>query len=115
MWSTRARRGLFKAHRKNALAFLSGVIVRLFQVEAILSASTVETVLKTSVDEMVQCNTAKNLVGSAMAGSIGGFNSHAANVSARCARLVGWKISSCVSLTSFPLSVHLAFSASTHG
>lgn len=51
------------------------------QVEAILSARTVSSVLKTTVDQMVECNIAKNLVGSAMAGSIGGFNSHAANVS----------------------------------
>merc|ERR1719321_561711 len=29
---------------------------------------------------MVECNQRKNLVGSAMAGSIGGFNAHAANM-----------------------------------
>jgi len=51
------------------------------QVEAVLAAKTVSSVLKTTVDQMVECNIAKNLVGSAMAGSIGGFNSHAANVS----------------------------------
>lgn len=49
--------------------------------EAILSAKTVASVLKTTVANMVECNIVKNLVGSAMAGSIGGFNSHAANVS----------------------------------
>lgn len=49
--------------------------------EAILSARTVASVLKTTVGNMVECNIVKNLVGSAMAGSIGGFNSHAANVS----------------------------------
>ncbi|CAM9596274.1 unnamed protein product, partial [Laminaria digitata] len=49
-------------------------------VEAILSPKTVSSVLKTTVSRMVECNIAKNLVGSAMAGSIGGFNSHAANV-----------------------------------
>ncbi|CAN0521299.1 unnamed protein product, partial [Ectocarpus sp. 12 AP-2014] len=48
--------------------------------EAVLSAKTVSSVLKTTVDQMVECNISKNLVGSAMAGSIGGFNSHAANV-----------------------------------
>ena len=37
-------------------------------------------VLKTSVDALIDVNTNKNLVGSAMAGSIGGFNAHAANV-----------------------------------
>lgn len=51
------------------------------QVEAFLAAKTVSSVLKTTVDQMVECNIAKNLVGSAMAGSLGGYNSHAANVS----------------------------------
>ena len=37
-------------------------------------------VLKTSVDSLVEVNTSKNLIGSAMAGSVGGFNAHAANV-----------------------------------
>lgn len=52
-----------------------------YQVEAIIAAKNVSTVLKTTVDQMVECNIAKNLVGSAMAGSLGGYNSHAANVS----------------------------------
>ena len=46
-----------------------------------IAAKTVSSVLKTTVDQMVECNIAKNLVGSAMAGSLGGYNSHAANVS----------------------------------
>ena len=37
-------------------------------------------VLKTNVDALVDLNISKNLVGSAMAGAIGGFNAHAANV-----------------------------------
>lgn len=37
-------------------------------------------VLKTSVEALVELNISKNLVGSAMAGSIGGFNAHAANI-----------------------------------
>ena len=37
-------------------------------------------VLKTSVDALVDLGICKNLVGSAMAGSVGGFNTHAANV-----------------------------------
>ena len=37
-------------------------------------------VLKTSVDALVDLNISKNLVGSAMAGSMGGFNAHAANI-----------------------------------
>lgn len=46
-----------------------------------IAAKTVSSVLKTTVDQMVECNIAKNLVGSAMAGTLGGYNSHAANVS----------------------------------
>jgi len=48
--------------------------------EAIIPSQTVETVLKTSVEALVELNIAKNLVGSAIAGSIGGFNAHAANI-----------------------------------
>ena len=36
--------------------------------------------LKTSVDALVELNISKNLIGSAMAGSVGGFNAHAANI-----------------------------------
>ena len=36
--------------------------------------------LKTSVDALVDVNISKNLIGSAMAGSIGGYNAHAANI-----------------------------------
>lgn len=48
--------------------------------EAIIPAHVVEKVLKSSVDALVELNIAKNLVGSAMAGSIGGFNAQAANI-----------------------------------
>jgi len=48
--------------------------------EAIIPADVVRSVLKTDVDSMVELNVAKNLVGSAMAGSIGGFNAQAANI-----------------------------------
>jgi len=48
--------------------------------EAVIRGDIVAQVLKTTVDRMVRLNTDKNLVGSAMAGSIGGFNAHAANV-----------------------------------
>jgi hydroxymethylglutaryl-CoA reductase (NADPH) len=48
--------------------------------EAIIPADVVRKVLKTTVDAMVELNIAKNLVGSAMAGSIGGFNAQAANI-----------------------------------
>jgi len=48
--------------------------------EAIVPASVVLKTLKTTVDQIVQTNLQKNLVGSAMAGAVGGFNAHAANV-----------------------------------
>ncbi|XP_035702065.1 3-hydroxy-3-methylglutaryl-coenzyme A reductase isoform X2 [Folsomia candida] len=48
--------------------------------EAVVPAHIVENVLKTSTAALVEVNVAKNLVGSAMAGSIGGFNAHAANI-----------------------------------
>lgn len=48
--------------------------------EVRLSKNTVQKVLKTSVDAMISLNTSKNLVGSALAGSIGGFNAHASNI-----------------------------------
>lgn len=48
--------------------------------EAVVPASVVETVLKTTTAALVELNIAKNLVGSAAAGSIGGFNAHAANI-----------------------------------
>ena len=48
--------------------------------EAIIPADVVRSCLKTSVSALVDLNITKNLVGSATAGSIGGFNAHAANV-----------------------------------
>jgi len=48
--------------------------------EAIIPASVVRSVLKSDVDALVELNISKNLIGSAMAGSIGGFNAHAANI-----------------------------------
>ncbi|GIK02884.1 hypothetical protein Aspvir_006947 [Aspergillus viridinutans] len=48
--------------------------------EALIPGDAVCSVLKTDVDALVELNTAKNLVGSAMAGSIGGFNAHASNL-----------------------------------
>ncbi|XP_064619834.1 3-hydroxy-3-methylglutaryl-coenzyme A reductase-like isoform X2 [Lineus longissimus] len=49
-------------------------------VEGVISAAIVKSVLKTSVHALVDLNISKNLIGSAMAGSIGGFNAHAANI-----------------------------------
>jgi len=48
--------------------------------EAVVSAKIVKNVLKTTVDALIDVNIQKNLVGSAMAGSVGGFNAHAANI-----------------------------------
>ncbi|XP_067424704.1 3-hydroxy-3-methylglutaryl-Coenzyme A reductase isoform X2 [Emydura macquarii macquarii] len=48
--------------------------------EAVIPARVVREVLKTTAEAMVEVNINKNLVGSAMAGSIGGYNAHAANI-----------------------------------
>ncbi len=48
--------------------------------EAIIPADVVRSVLKSDVNALVELNISKNLIGSAMAGSIGGFNAHAANI-----------------------------------
>ena len=48
--------------------------------EAVIPHEVVKKVLKTTVSEMVRLGFKKNLVGSAMAGSVGGFNAHAANI-----------------------------------
>ncbi|XP_029295546.1 3-hydroxy-3-methylglutaryl-CoA reductase a [Cottoperca gobio] len=48
--------------------------------EATIPAKVVREVLKTTTDALVEVNISKNLVGSAMAGSIGGFNAHASNL-----------------------------------
>eukprot|EP01060_Flectonema_neradi_P015550 TRINITY_DN2218_c2_g2_i1.p1 TRINITY_DN2218_c2_g2~~TRINITY_DN2218_c2_g2_i1.p1 ORF type:complete len:429 (+),score=89.09 TRINITY_DN2218_c2_g2_i1:88-1374(+) len=47
--------------------------------EAIIPKEIVSEVLKTDVKKMVSLNIDKNLIGSAMAASIGGFNAHASN------------------------------------
>ncbi|KAI3340642.1 hydroxymethylglutaryl-coenzyme A reductase [Ustulina deusta] len=48
--------------------------------EAIIPGDVVKAVLKSDVDALVELNIAKNLIGSAMAASVGGFNAHAANI-----------------------------------
>lgn len=48
--------------------------------EAIIPGDVVRSVLKSDVDALVELNISKNLIGSAMAGSIGGFNAHASNI-----------------------------------
>tara|TARA_B110000046_G_C13015419_1_gene408483 strand:- start:399 stop:2633 length:2235 start_codon:yes stop_codon:yes gene_type:complete len=49
-------------------------------VEARLPAAVVERVLKTTPKALVEVHVCKNLVGSALAGALGGFNAQAANV-----------------------------------
>jgi hydroxymethylglutaryl-CoA reductase (NADPH) len=49
-------------------------------VEATIPKDVVRKTLKTTVKSMVDTNLHKNLIGSAMAGVIGGFNAHASNV-----------------------------------
>ena len=48
--------------------------------EAVIPAAILEKTLKTSVDRLVKTNISKNYEGSALAGSIGGNNAHAANI-----------------------------------
>lgn len=48
--------------------------------EAIVPATIVTSVLKTTVQALIDVNISKNMIGSAVAGSIGGFNAHAANI-----------------------------------
>ncbi|XP_007426445.1 3-hydroxy-3-methylglutaryl-Coenzyme A reductase [Python bivittatus] len=48
--------------------------------EAVIPEKVVKEVLKTTTEAMIEVNVNKNLVGSAMAGSIGGYNAHAANI-----------------------------------
>eukprot|EP00698_Gefionella_okellyi_P012504 TRINITY_DN3375_c0_g1_i1.p1 TRINITY_DN3375_c0_g1~~TRINITY_DN3375_c0_g1_i1.p1 ORF type:complete len:538 (+),score=109.12 TRINITY_DN3375_c0_g1_i1:42-1655(+) len=48
--------------------------------EAVIPGAIIRNVLKTTAADLVELNIAKNLVGSAMAGSIGGFNAHASNI-----------------------------------
>ncbi|KAL2926745.1 3-hydroxy-3-methylglutaryl-coenzyme A reductase 1 [Bienertia sinuspersici] len=48
--------------------------------EAVISEDVVKKVLKTNVASLVELNMLKNLTGSALAGALGGFNAHAANI-----------------------------------
>ncbi|KAK1345181.1 hypothetical protein QTO34_013891 [Cnephaeus nilssonii] len=45
-----------------------------------MGMNMISKVLKTTTEAMIDVNINKNLVGSAMAGSIGGYNAHAANI-----------------------------------
>lgn len=48
--------------------------------DAVIRGDIVEKILKTTVRDLVELNGAKNHIGSAMAGSVGGFNAHASNI-----------------------------------
>ncbi|KAL7537088.1 hypothetical protein ACHAXR_007574 [Thalassiosira sp. AJA248-18] len=48
-------------------------------VESTIPKDVVRSTLKTTVPAIVEVNVNKNLIGSAMAGTVGGFNAHAAN------------------------------------
>ncbi|KAK4052630.1 3-hydroxy-3-methylglutaryl-coenzyme A (HMG-CoA) reductase isozyme [Microbotryomycetes sp. JL221] len=48
--------------------------------EGIVPGEAVKSILKTTVKDIVSLNITKNLVGSAMAGTMGGNNAHAANI-----------------------------------
>lgn len=48
--------------------------------EATITEDVVNKILKTTVPALVELNMLKNLAGSAVAGSLGGFNAHAANI-----------------------------------
>jgi len=48
--------------------------------DSIVPQEIVKSILKTNVDDLVSLNINKNLIGSAMSGSIGGYNAHASNI-----------------------------------
>jgi len=53
--------------------------------EGVIPGNVVKTILKTTVADIVRLNITKNLIGSSMAGSIGGNNAHASNILTVCA------------------------------
>lgn len=65
--------------------------------EAIVPGHVVNKVLKTTVPALTELNVSKNLVGSAMAGAIGGFNAHAANIVTAVFIATGQDPAQCVS------------------
>jgi len=48
--------------------------------EAWVPERLVTDILKATIEELVNLNTTKNLIGSTIAGTIGGYNAHAANI-----------------------------------
>jgi hydroxymethylglutaryl-CoA reductase (NADPH) len=80
--------------------------------EANIPGHIVKSVLKCEVDDLVQMNIQKNLIGSAMAGSIGGFNAHAANIVAAIFLATGQdpaqvvESANCITIMNKYVSVH---------
>ena len=68
--------------------------------QATISEETLKKVLKVDVDRMVELNTCKNLVGSCLAGSMGGSNAHAANLVAAIFLATGQDIAQVVESSS---------------
>jgi hydroxymethylglutaryl-CoA reductase (NADPH) len=48
--------------------------------ESIIEGSLLKDIMKVDIDDLINLNTKKNLIGSALSGSIGGFNAHASNI-----------------------------------
>merc|ERR1712135_127937 len=48
--------------------------------ECLIPEATLKTILKVTLDQLERLNVQKNLIGSSVAGSVGGFNAHVANV-----------------------------------
>ncbi|VDN23559.1 unnamed protein product [Gongylonema pulchrum] len=65
--------------------------------EATIPAAVVQSVLKTTVDAMVRLGQAKLMIGSSMAGTVGGWNAHAANVVAAIFIATGQDVAQLVS------------------
>ena len=68
--------------------------------QATISEETLKKVLKVDMDRMLELNTSKNLVGSCLAGSVGGFNAHAANLVAAIFLATGQDIAQVVESSS---------------
>lgn len=64
---------------------------------ASLPAEVVERILKVSVDSLIKVWSSKVMVGSALAGSVGGFNCHAANIVAAIFLATGQDVAQVVS------------------
>ena len=52
--------------------------------ECLIPEATLKTILKVTPDQLERLNVQKNLIGSSVAGSVGGFNAHVATVVPAC-------------------------------